>query len=890
MNLNHFLFIGLLFLSTTLRATPPTGEQLYQTRCAVCHTGSVAEAPRFEALQLLSSDAIVTALQTGVMKTQGASLTPDERRLIADYISKLPKTTTAISGQCVQPTTVRLAKPQISSWGMGLNNARYINTPDLKISAKNVGKLTLAWAFAFPDATRARAQPTIVGNTLFTASQHGLIYALDTQTGCIRWTFQADDEVRSAIVVGTDAKGFANRLYFSDFKATVYALDLNTRQLLWKRRVDDHAQATITGTLALHEGRLYVPVSSVEVIAAYTPTYACCTFRGSVVALNAGDGAVAWKTYMTDEPTPQAKNTAGVQNYGPSGAPVWSSPTIDLKRGMLYVGTGENYTRPATRTSDAIVALSLKTGAIGWVQQTVSGDAWNAGCTPPLGPNCPDRHGPDYDFGAPPILVSRPGQPDRILAGQKSGKVFALDPDQQGAIVWQRQVGRGGIMGGVHWGMASDGQTLYVPINDHSVWPEDRDKPTQAGLHALDIADGSVRWSQLGVNRCGDVKWQCSPGLSAPVTLVPGLVLGGSLDGMLHAYNSTDGKVLWEYDTNRDFKAVNGVKGFGGTIDSAGPVVVGDQLFVNSGYAKFGEKAGNVLLAFKINPSSVTGIRQVGLSVRNLDKSVKFYQAVTGMQVAERTRIDKPVAAETEAGFAHASRSVAVLKSQNAQIELVQFDGADKQPSYTMPVPGPGITHVCYQSPATVSIYNKVKANGGTVVSRGTEPIDRGFGIRYSYLRDTEGNLFENEQLDKPPFADSLWVAHVALVTPDIDRLVAFYKQLLGTDPINRIDNIKNSPKLDAIADIDSLKLRAAWFKVGNTVLEIWQFQNPPTPVPTKPAPFNRPGYGQIAFSVENLASEASRLRAGGVSLLSKPASKIVYLRDPDGNLLSLRE
>lgn len=602
MPLRTLLLIGLLGVQTVLYAAPPTGAQLYQTRCAVCHSSSVAEAPRFEALQLLPTDAIIAALQTGVMKTQGATLTPDERRLVAEYISKIGKSQTAIvAGQCADNlASARLAKPRVSTWGMKPTNARFANTPDIAIRPDNVSKLKLSWVFAFPDATRARSQPTVAGNTLYTASQHGLIYALDTQTGCIRWTFQAENEVRSAIVVGTDAKGFANRLYFSDFKANVYALDLATRQLLWKRRVDNHEQATVTGTLSLHQGRLYIPVSSVEVVSAYTPTYACCTFRGSVVSLNADDGAVAWKTYMTEEPKPQAQNAKGVQNYGPSGAPVWSSPTVDAKRGVLYIGTGENYTRPATGTSDAIMALSLKTGAIQWVQQTVKQDAWNAGCTPPIGPNCPDNHGPDYDFGAPPILINQTNGSDLILAGQKSGMVYALDPDRQGAVVWQTRVGRGGIMGGVHWGMASDSKTLYVPINDHSVYPEDRDKPSQAGLHALNVADGKIRWSSLRQNRCGDVKWQCSPGLSAPITLIPGLVFGGSLDGLLHAYSVADGKPLWEFDTNVDFQSVNGVKAFGGTIDSAGPVVVGHQLFVNSGYAKFGEKAGNVLLAFTV--------------------------------------------------------------------------------------------------------------------------------------------------------------------------------------------------------------------------------------------------------------------------------------------------
>ena len=583
------------------------GEQLYKTRCAMCHGGTVAEAPRLEALQRLSVNTIVTALETGVMKAQGATLTPGERRLVAAYISKLaPAEARTTSGQCNQPGSAVAGnqKARIANWGMSPGNLRYAAAPDLQINAKNVGQLSLSWAFAFPDATRARSQPTIVGNTLITASQQGVIYALDIATGCVRWTFQADAEIRSAVVVGTDANGQANRLYFGDFKANVYALDLQTRQLLWRKHIDDHEQATITGSLVVYRNHLYIPVSSTEVVAAYNAKYPCCTFRGSVVALDASDGAVAWKTYMTDTPAPQAVSSAGTQTYGPSGAPVWSSPTIDAKRGLLYIGTGENYSRPASPTSDAILALSLATGAMKWVRQTISQDAWNAACTQPGLANCPDKHGPDYDFGAPPILVSRPGQPDLILAGQKSGMVYALNPDADGAIVWQRRVGRGGIMGGIHWGMASDGETLYVPINDHDAWPADSAKPAFPGLHALTVATGSVKWSAIAKDRClPGTKWVCAPGLSAAITLIPGVIFGGSLDGMLHAYSTADGGTLWEFNTDQDFESVNGVKGSGGTIDSSGPVVAGNQLFVNSGYAKFGEKAGNVLLAFTLKPN-----------------------------------------------------------------------------------------------------------------------------------------------------------------------------------------------------------------------------------------------------------------------------------------------
>jgi polyvinyl alcohol dehydrogenase (cytochrome) len=607
-----FLILGFYFgLSSSAFASksidfslhsPPTGKEIYQSKCAFCHNGTVKESPRFEALQLLSSDAIKLALTSGVMKVQGTTLSEEERNAVANFISKIDtKSQKTIAGLCDDAKVFSNAKPIISNWGMGLTNQRFIPENLAKINSKNIQNLKLKWAFAFPEATRARTQPTVAGNTLFTASQHGVIYAIDTRTGCIRWTFKADSEVRSAISIGTDNNGNANRIYFGDFNAYIYAIDLQTHSLIWKKKIDNHAQATITGSMVEFQNRLYIPVSSTEVVSAYSQKYECCTFRGSVVALDAATGSEIWKTYtISEEPKPNGTTTAGKQIFAPSGAPVWGSPTIDTKRGCLYIGTGENYTRPSTTTSDAIISMSLETGKIQWVQQTLGQDSWNGACTTPDGANCPPNHGPDFDFGAPPILISRKNKPDMILAGQKSGMVYAMNPDKNGAIVWQARVGRGGIMGGIHWGMASDEETLFVPINDRDVWPEDKDKPAFSGLHAIDIESGKFHWSKIQENTCGDANWTCGPGLSAAITLCNNIVWGASLDGIIHAFSTKQGQILWEYDTKQEFQAVNGIKANGGTIDSAGTIVVGNQVFINSGYAKFGEKSGNVLLCFEL--------------------------------------------------------------------------------------------------------------------------------------------------------------------------------------------------------------------------------------------------------------------------------------------------
>ncbi len=582
-------------------------KTLFDARCGICHNGGATGAPLVSALKLMPADRILTAMTTGVMRNQAMALTDEQKQALATYLSDVDPSESkneVVKGLCADGVTIEetATSPKIDGWGMGQRNQRYYNEPDLKINATNVGDLELDWVFAFPTASRARVQPTIAGNTLFTASQLGTIYALDRQTGCTRWTFQADAEVRSALVIERDSTNKASRLYFSDFNAFVYAVDLKTQKLLWKVKIDDHPNATITGTLSIFEDRLFVPVSSTEVLESADEKYACCTFRGSMVALNKADGAMVWKTYtIADEPSPAGENSEGTTIMGPSGAPIWTGVTIDTLRRTLYIGTGENYTRPVTLTSDAIIAFSLDDGAIKWVQQTMSGDAWNGACVTLFSrANCPENNGPDADYGAPPILVNSNGK-DLILAGQKSGKVTAMDPDNNGAIVWQRQVGRGGTMGGVHWGMATDEKILYVPINDRGLYDLNPEIPKSPGMHAFNVADGKPLWATIEEDRCPALTLRgCGPGISAAITLTPGVVYGPALDGIMKAYATDDGRELWAFDARRDFEAVNGVKAFGGAFDSDGPVVVGNQLFVTSGYAKYAAKEGNVLLAFKV--------------------------------------------------------------------------------------------------------------------------------------------------------------------------------------------------------------------------------------------------------------------------------------------------
>ena len=439
---------------------------------------------------------------------------------------------------------------------------------------------------------------------MFVGSQDGTVYALDFATGCVRWTFLADAEVRTSPTLEPWTAGDTKarpRLYFGDFNGNAYAVDAQTGLLQWKTRVDAHPRLTITGSPRLFEGRLYVPMSSNEWAAAADPAYECCTFRGGVTALDANTGQLVWRSYSIPA-EPQAtgeKNAAGAIRRHPAGAPVWNSPTIDTKRRRLYVGTGEGYTSPAAAQTDSVLAFDLDTGRMLWWHQSLPKDAWNMACFIGGGPNCPHENGPDLDIGAPPILHRLPDGKDVLLVGQKSADVFALDPDD-GRLIWKVKYGRGGFGGGVHWGMAATPQLLYAPNADTTFLGTEKGV-AKPGLFALDPQDGSIVWFAPAPDVCpADLKPACDGGFSAPPTAIPGVVFQPAFDGWLRAYRERDGKLLWEFNTVRDFDTVSGEKARGGSIESAGAIVVDGSVIVNSGYLFGGRMPGNVLLVFAV--------------------------------------------------------------------------------------------------------------------------------------------------------------------------------------------------------------------------------------------------------------------------------------------------
>jgi polyvinyl alcohol dehydrogenase (cytochrome) len=556
---------------------------------------------------MMAPERIVTALESGTMRTQGAQRTPEERRAIAAFL------TGKAVGETPAPPPIRAcdvsAKPAArnaswSGWGQSLANDRQQRSAGF--SAGDVPRLKLKWAFAFAGDVTAAVQPTIAGGRVYVASAPGRVYALDLQSGCAYWTFDADAQVRTAVDVST-VSGLRVAV-FGDVAGNVYSVDAGTGELHWKKKVDEHPVARVTGSPRVHGGRVYVPVSSIEEVIGANPQYGCCTFRGSVVALDAATGEVVWKTYVIpEEPKPTRKNAAGTQLFGPSGAAIWSAPTIDEKAGSLYIATGDSYSDPAAETSDAILALDMKTGAIKWSKQMTSGDAYNLACGSPRPINCPESKGPDVDFGMPPILVTLGGSKRALVIGQKSGVVHAIDPDARGAVLWSTRIGKGGALGGVEWGAASDGRNVYAPLSDvgfkqggGELMGLTLDPAVGGGLFALRLADGKEAWHAAPIAACSDRR-NCSPAQSAPASVAGGVVFSGSLDGHLRAYAVGDGKVVWDFDAAQTFDTVNGAKAHGGSFDVGGPAIADGVVVTTSGYTQWGGAPGNVLLALSVD-------------------------------------------------------------------------------------------------------------------------------------------------------------------------------------------------------------------------------------------------------------------------------------------------
>ena len=529
------------------------------------------------------------------MKSQGSSLSPAERRLVANYLGKGESAQTIpASASCPEKPTAASGAPAWNGWGADAANSRFQKAVT-GLTRDHVSRLKVKWAFGYPGVTTAFGAPAVSGGRVFVGSADGTVYALNARSGCVYWTFRAAEGVRTAVLVSSDGRA----AYFGDLQGNLYGVDANTGALLWKSRVDDHLYAEITGTPKLEAGRLYVPVSGgAEQVAAANPAFECCKFRGSLAALDAVSGKLLWKTYtIADAPTMTGRNTAGTPKWGPSGAALWSSPTVDLQRKAVYAGSGVNYSDPPTATSDAVLAFDIESGRMLWSRQLLPADAFNFGCTTEKHENCPAKPGQDADIGAPPILRALDAGRRVLIVGAKSGMVYGLDPDHEGKILWENKLAGGGPQGGIMWGAAADDKVAYFALSD---WNPGKPE-AGGGMVAIDIATGKKLWSAPAAKPACLRTPGCSAAQPAPVTLIPGVVFSGGLDGHLRGYDTRTGATIWDFDTAREFPTVNGIKAHGGSMNGSGPVVAGGMVFVNSGYSRLPVMPGNLLLAFSID-------------------------------------------------------------------------------------------------------------------------------------------------------------------------------------------------------------------------------------------------------------------------------------------------
>lgn len=499
-------------------------------------------------------------------------------------------------------STPQFNKTYAQGWGIDKRNTRY--QPQSELNAANIDELKLKWVYGLADTT-PRSYPLITDDTIFVGDGGRGIVALERSSGCERWVHEHTGSISSALL---HAKvGEQNMLLFNDRMKGLHALDASNGKLLWKTNFTDEPAPWYSGTPLITGTTVYLPIASLEVVLAANPLFGCCTTSGGMAAFDIKTGEQLWYLPTIEEEAQVTGSHWGfVQHHGPSGAPVWGAPSYDAKRNVLFFGTGQNYTHPTTDTSDAIFSVDAATGKVLWVQQYTANDAYTAACNNEAWnhPNCAKPTGPDVDFGAPTMLLRTTDGQELVVAGQKSADAHAMNPNT-GERVWTTNLGRGGIIGGVHWGLAANESLglVYVPISDKEVFGFPAPGEPTPGLYALDIATGAKRWEYSRESRC--TEQECTYGLSGAIIASNDIVVAGSMDGYLEIFHAQSGERLWTHDAWRAYDTVNQIPTNGGAFDAHGPMIADDLLVVSAGYGYVGrQRGGNALLVFQLESNN----------------------------------------------------------------------------------------------------------------------------------------------------------------------------------------------------------------------------------------------------------------------------------------------
>lgn len=572
---------------------PSPGQVLFEQKCANCHTEGGA-APGLAALRSQGTERVFDSLMTGKMKDQAAGMGSRDKRLVAEFVGQRPwqdpvaGDISKMKTQC--PSNPPLGEPGSDAWSGwgGPTNARFQTASAAGLRAADAPRLKLKWAFGLPGGSNMYSQPAVAFGRVFVGSDDGVVYSMNAKSGCVYWAYPSDQFGRFAPIVAPiqGHPGTRYAIFFVTRSATAYAIDAHDGKLLWKNVVKNDLN-NLSATAAYYDGKLFVPLSGTETLTGANLDYECCKSRGAVIAVDANTGNVLWRAQSIQEPLRQlGENSHGKQVWGPAGASVWNTPTVDAKRKLIYVGTGNSFGRIAAATSDSIVALRMEDGKMVWHHQEFEGDSFMGGCQPTnaADTNCPAKLGPDYDFGGSSAILQTVNGKDVLVAAGKGGVAIGLDPDAEGKLVWRTQLWEKQAppaSGLVVWGGTADGQRVYYPLQQAG-----------GGLKALELMTGKVDWNApIQADRRGQ---------AGPASSIPGVVFTGGWDGILRAVDA-NGAVIWTFDAKKDFDTVNGVIANGGSFGCAGVVISGGMVYVSSGYTGImGGSQGNVVLAFGV--------------------------------------------------------------------------------------------------------------------------------------------------------------------------------------------------------------------------------------------------------------------------------------------------